>query len=105
MTVFWIIVGVIVLLISGWLVYNTAEHSELHKMRAGFVEKEYLVVKEYFRQLHSDSIPEEDRITAAEVDKIIDALEDVKAFLDDEESKIDPEILKSIKNFFAMHLK
>ena len=95
----WIILGVIVLAIACWVVYISAEHHELHKMRAEFenVEKK---LYNYFKSERETA--SHDGVTFGELPKETVAgagfaVQKILEMFDKEETEINHELLNYIK--------
>ena len=106
----YIILGIIVLAVGCYSVYISAEHHELHKMRAAFENVEHKLVN-YFE--HENSILSKDGVNFLEplpketIAGAGFAMQEVLKAIENEEKEIDHELLNYIKKlakeFYGEH--
>ena len=96
----YIILGIILLASAGYVVYISAEHHELHKMRAAFENVELKLIN-YFE--HENSIISKDGVNFLEqlpketIAGAGFAVQEVLKAIEKEEKEIDHELLNYIK--------
>ena len=98
----YIILGIVILAVACYSVYITAEHHELHKMRAAFENVEHKLIN-YFE--HENSILSKDGVTFLEplsketISGAGFAIQEILKAIENEEKEIDHELLNHIKKF------
>ena len=100
----WLIVIIAVAVLAGGciFVYHSAEHHELHKMRAAFENVEHKLIN-YFE--HENSILSKDGVTFLEpisketISGAGFAIQEILKAIENEEKEIDHELLNYIKKF------
>ena len=101
---FWIVVGIFLLIaVAGYFVYTTAEHHELHKMRAAFEKVEHNLVSYFERE---KEIISHDGVTFGEIPKEAIqgagyAMQRIMEMLDNEEQEIDHEFINHVRKVFS----
>lgn len=96
----YIILGIMLLASAGYVVYISAEHHELHKMRAAFENVEHKLIN-YFE--HENSIISKDGVNFLEplpketIAGAGFAMQEVLKAIEREEKEIDHELLNYIK--------
>ena len=98
----WLIVILIaVLVIFGCVfVYHTAEHHELHKMRAAFENKERMLINYYNNEkdiISRDGVTILEPIPKKEIQGAIEAMMEVLKMVDKEETEINHEFVNWVK--------
>ena len=101
----WIILGVILLLAAGIVVYHTAEHHELHRMRAEFEQVEKKLYS-YFKSERETA--SHDGVTFGELPKETVAgagfaVQKMLEMIDKEEAEINHEFRTAIRKFLVSH--
>ena len=102
----WIIIAMIIVLAGGCVfVYHSAEHHELHKMRAAF-EKVEKNLYDYFK--NERETVSHDGVTFGELPKETVAgagyaVQKMMEMLDKEETEIDHEFITAIRKFLVDH--
>ena len=98
----WLIVILIAVLVACAcvVVYHTAEHHELHKMRAAFENKERMLINHYNNEkdvISHDVVTFLETIPKKEIQGAIEAMMEVLKMIDREETEINHEFVNWVK--------